>query len=209
MRRALLGCSAAAALFLDCGGVASGLNQSPVACPRGRTSLDGVCVAESVADYVGCVRAQGVQLGGTKGEKMSAEAGTLGVRASGSAELNESLEKKYSVSPGAELEIIHACNRQGMAASAAPCTSTKQFSGFSQFYKCHGDGDVLSLGDRGAKEDCLDACKREPKAAGCWYLDGSGGYPRDCRVCVTMQPVKDSFANDWAGGLTAGDCRAP
>jgi hypothetical protein len=71
--------------------------------------LDGVCVAESVADYVGCVRAQGANVGGSKGQKISAEAGALGVRASGAAEVKETLEKRYAVSSGAELEIVKAC----------------------------------------------------------------------------------------------------
>jgi len=79
-------------------------------CGAGRTVLDGVCVSQSVADYVSCVRAQGAQLGGSKSEKLSAEVGYLGVEAGGAAEVSEKLEKKYIVSDTATLEIIRACN---------------------------------------------------------------------------------------------------
>jgi hypothetical protein len=72
------------------------LNQTSITCPAGRTLLDGVCVRENVADYVACVRAQGAQLGGSKQQQLSADVGTVGVRAGGSAEVKESLEKKYA-----------------------------------------------------------------------------------------------------------------
>jgi len=68
-----------------------------------------VCVAEAIADYVACVRSQGAQLGGERGQRVSADVGTLGLRAAGAAEVRESLEKKYSVSDAATLEIIKTC----------------------------------------------------------------------------------------------------
>lgn len=99
----------AAALSLSCGGGHQGLHPTSITCPAGRTLLDGVCVAESVADYVACVRAQGAHLGGAKSERISAEAGTLGVHAGG-AEVSETLEKRYSASDAAMMEIIRSCN---------------------------------------------------------------------------------------------------
>lgn len=74
-------------------------------------------------------------------------------------------------------------------------------SGFEHFYKCTGikrPEDVVDLGDTHTPASCLAACKRQDMAAGCWWQDGSGGLPRDCRVCKTLAPVKMSYENDWA-----------
>jgi len=76
-----------------------------------------------VADYVACVRAQGAQLGGTKSEQISAEAGYLGARAAGASEVRESLEKRYSASDAAMLEIIRGCNANVHAAPHNAVTS--------------------------------------------------------------------------------------
>lgn len=108
-------------LVFGCGG---SLNPTPVTCPLGRTLLDGVCVKESVADYVACVRSQGAQIGGQKSQSLSAEVGYAGVRAGGAAEVKEDLERKYAASDVAILKIIDACNAQaGLAPSAGPGAS--------------------------------------------------------------------------------------
>jgi hypothetical protein len=104
-----------ALVSLGCGAGGPALNQTSITCPAGRTLLDGVCVAEGVADYVACVRAQGAQLGGTKHQQLSAEVGTVGIRAGGAAEVSESLEKKYATSDAAMMEIVRRCS-----ASVAP-----------------------------------------------------------------------------------------
>jgi hypothetical protein len=96
-------------------GCGAGLNQTSVTCPKGRTLLDGVCVTEGVADYVACVRAQGASLDAARSESISAEAGYLGTRIGAARDLSEILEKKYSVSDQAMMEIIRLCNT-----SAAP-----------------------------------------------------------------------------------------
>jgi TPR repeat protein/S1-C subfamily serine protease len=73
--------------------------------------------------------------------------------------------------------------------------------GFEQFYKCPNTkalDDVRDLGDTVTPGACLSACKKQDAAAGCWWLDGSGGLPRDCRVCKTLAPVRMSYQNDWA-----------
>jgi len=107
------------------GGCGGGLNQTVITCPADRTLLDGVCVAEAIADYVACVRAQGAQLGADKSQSISADVGYLGVNAGGAAEVSESLEKKYSVSDAATLEIIRSCNgASGLPASSAATTPT-------------------------------------------------------------------------------------
>src|ERR1700704_4437673 len=92
------------------GAQGSGLNQTTITCPPGRTLLDGVCVSEAIADYVACVRAQGAELGGSSGRKTPAEAGSLGVRAAGAAEVSETLTKKYVASDAASLEVVRRCN---------------------------------------------------------------------------------------------------
>lgn len=93
---ALVGCSPA-------------LNRVTVTCPTSRTLLDGVCVAEGVADYVGCVRAQGAQLDASKRERLAADIGYFQAKVGGSAELDENLQRKYSASDQAVLEIIRVC----------------------------------------------------------------------------------------------------
>lgn len=108
-------------LFLvGCGGATGDLNRTSITCPTGRTLLDGVCVNEAIADYVACVRAQGAHLGGEKAQRISAEAGTIGVRAGGSAEVVESLEKKYAASDQAILAIIQTCNATARGPAGAP-----------------------------------------------------------------------------------------
>lgn len=111
--------AAVASAAAACGG--SALNQTSITCPAGRTLLDGVCVNEGVADYVACVRAQGATLGGERSEKISADAGYLGVRAAGAAEVSENLERKYAVSDAATLEIVRACSaRSGIGQTELP-----------------------------------------------------------------------------------------
>jgi hypothetical protein len=72
--------------------------------------------------------------------------------------------------------------------------------GFEQYWKCPDDRDVKVLGEKANMDECLSACQAEG-GAGCWYLDGSGGFPHDCRVCQTLAPVKETYANDWAKSL--------
>lgn len=96
------------------------LNQTSVTCSPGRTLLDGVCVNEGVADYVACVRAQGAQLGGSRSQQISADAGFAGIRAGGAVEVSETLEKKYSVSADATLEIIRECRGAARLSASSP-----------------------------------------------------------------------------------------
>ncbi len=117
-RSAALGLLGALALTL-LGACGAGFENEGASCPPGRTRLDGVCVREAVADYVACVRAQGAQLGDSKSKKMSAEAGNIAAHASGTAEISEDLQKKYSASDAAMLEIIRICNTSATAAHAA------------------------------------------------------------------------------------------
>jgi hypothetical protein len=85
----------------------------------------------------------------------------------------------------------------------AECSVT--FSGFVQYQKCMGQ--ATSLGDLGSQDACLAACKADTRAFGCWYLDGTGGFSRDCRICTDAAPSTGTFANDWAGAIVrSGSC---
>lgn len=88
---------------------------------------------------------------------------------------------------------------------AAPATDPNAASeatslGFHHFYKCPDDSDVTVLGDTETMSACWDACQTEG-GAGCWFLDGTGGFARECRVCRTLVPVKETWSNDWARRL--------
>jgi hypothetical protein len=74
--------------------------------------------------------------------------------------------------------------------------------GFQQFYKCPSDADTIRLGDPGTAANCLNECSARG-GAGCWYLDGTGGFARDCRVCRTLAPAKFFYPNDWAMPIEA------
>ncbi len=70
--------------------------------------------------------------------------------------------------------------------------------GFIHFFKCPSDSDTTRIGDTQTAAACLRVCQSQAHAAGCWWLDGTGGFPRECRVCRTRQPQKDIWNNDWA-----------
>jgi hypothetical protein len=72
--------------------------------------------------------------------------------------------------------------------------------GFKQYWKCPDDSDVTVLGDTKSLQACWSACQAQG-GAGCWFLDGTGGFARECRVCRTLVPVQESWANDWARSL--------
>jgi hypothetical protein len=86
------------------------------------------------------------------------------------------------------------------APSAQPPHSTEspQALGFAHLYKCPSDRDVDRLGDTVTPQARLEACEQHGHAAGCWWLDGTGGFPRQCRVCRTLTPQRMHWPNDWA-----------
>ncbi len=89
-------------------------------------------------------------------------------------------------------------------AQTAPDAASPEALGFLHFYKCPSDADVDRLGDTGTAANCLAACQARPQAAGCWWLDGTGGFPRECRVCRTLPPTKLDWRNDWALPMSPG-----
>lgn len=104
----ILICTVLIFLILGC---ASTTEKKGLSCNDSRTLLDGVCVREIIADYVSCVRAQGATLNSSKRSSLSAEVGYLGIKASGVSELSDGLEKKYSASDNATMEIIQRCDK--------------------------------------------------------------------------------------------------
>lgn len=80
-------------------------------CAQGTTKVDGVCVSQKIADYVSCVRAQGTHLSTDKNNTLSADVGYFAINASVASDVSEKLEKKYSVSDEAMINIIEQCNR--------------------------------------------------------------------------------------------------
>lgn len=76
----------------------------------GRTAVDGVCVAEQVADYIACVRAQGARLDAATSQRLLANTGHVGPGASTVADVSERLQKFYTTSDSNVLEIIKWCD---------------------------------------------------------------------------------------------------
>ena len=88
--------------------------------------------------------------------------------------------------------------------------------GFQNYYMCAFTPDVVDIGKRANAQECLTACETASKqlligtAKACWWLDGSGGVPQDCRLCKSIDPVKDVFFNNWTKTLTpAGKSDSP
>ena len=79
-------------------------------CTEGTTKVDGICVRQDIADYVGCVRAQGAQLESKQSHSLSATVGKLAVNASAASDVSTQLKKIYTASDKAMLAIIDACN---------------------------------------------------------------------------------------------------
>ncbi len=102
------------------------------------------------------------------------------------------------VGPAAVLVVMLA-GWAGACLAAAPAPkASPQGLGFQQFYKCPSDRDVDRVGDTITPQACLAACSARPNATACWWLDGTGGFPRQCRVCRTQAPIRQRFPNDWA-----------
>jgi hypothetical protein len=92
----------------SCGGALPGVRSD---CPAGQTTLDGTCVTQQIADYVGCVRATGATVASDSAKSLSAAAGLAGVTASTQGEVKDKLEKRYgTVSDQNALEIVRDCN---------------------------------------------------------------------------------------------------
>lgn len=87
------------------------------------------------------------------------------------------------------LKVTFATIKKGMAAAVALAT--------------YGTGSELSAYwfDRLAK--AVGALLGRTVAAGCWWLDGTEGFPRQCRICRTLSPVKRHWSNDGALPLDA------
>ncbi len=80
-------------------------------CGEGYTPVDGICLNQEVANYIGCVRPQGVELNEDKRKNLTAELGYLGAKVSGEGEFSDQLNKKYMASDKVMLEIIKRCDK--------------------------------------------------------------------------------------------------
>ncbi len=115
----------AVVVFTACSGVPTKLANE---CPSGRTLLDGVCVREDVADYVGCVKAMSVAWGVEKSKLRSTEVGYIGMKAPGGMEVREKLRSNYSSSNNEMGVIIKQCNNIAFALDANPTNTSQQMS---------------------------------------------------------------------------------
>jgi len=119
---------------LMCGACGGSTSTVRPACPAGQTSLDGTCVTQQIADYVGCIRATGATVASDNARSLSAAAGVAGATASTQAEVKDKLEKRYAtVSDANALEIIRHC-ASSTSATTAPsgevvADSVRDFSG--------------------------------------------------------------------------------
>jgi hypothetical protein len=95
-------------VLTGCGG---GLAGVPGTCAPGQAMLDGTCVSQQIADYVGCVRATGATVASDSAKSLSAAAGVAGLTASTKGEVKDSLEKKYApLSDQNALEVVRTCD---------------------------------------------------------------------------------------------------
>jgi len=90
---------------------ASNQEQLFSACIQGTTKLDGVCVQQGIANYVGCVRAQGANLETKQSHSLSTTVGKIAINASAASDVSTLLKNKYTASDKAMLAIINQCNK--------------------------------------------------------------------------------------------------
>jgi hypothetical protein len=165
-------------------------------------------VSDQIADYVACVRAQGARLGAEKGERISAEAGTLGVRAAAASEVRESLEKKYSVSDQATLEIVRVCGRRiGEATATAPETPAAPAKASAapadgefrlELANYHGS-EIITLKDQTA-DSCARACQQHAECKVASFAPSGGrGYAKSCvlRSAVGARAPGEAGIRSW------------
>jgi hypothetical protein len=181
--------------------VVAGCAEAPVPeCGAGRTMVDGICVSQSIADYVACVRAQGAKLGQERSQKLSADVGYAALHAAAASDASEKLEKTYAASDANTLEIIRSCNalrdRQAAAVAAVPAPAGAQdVSGVWHWECCGGAyrGTLSVAQSRGTVSGTVtdvvygitDPLAGQPRADGFeftrtqngqhWVLVGTGG----------------------------------
>jgi len=98
----------------------------PKSCSYGRTLLDGTCVSHDVADYVGCIRAQGAELSVDRKDSLSADIGYFGAKVGGVSEFSEKLTRKYSASDDVMMEIVKRCDRIARVEMPSPTKVSKK-----------------------------------------------------------------------------------
>lgn len=199
MHRAMAFFGAGWILFGCAGGTGAGLNQTSITCPQGRTLLDGVCVAESVADYVACVRAQGAHLEGSKSQQISAEAGYLGVKAGGAQEVSERLQRRYAASDQAMMAIVDACNGRVGVAPSEKASSAYVFEEVNYAVSPYASFAVSA-------DECAAKCAVDPKCRAASMHDATVAEPwrNKCALRAALAPKQaSSGVRTWVKGQYA------
>ncbi len=172
-------------LACSCGG---GNAAARPECPAGQTSLDGTCVSQQIADYVGCIRAMGATVAADSAKSLSAAAGVAGVTGSTQAEVKDKLEKSYAkVSDENAQTIIRNCDSKTNAshaggslqpsAAAAPRAYAIEDMNYWNDDYAHVDGVT-------DPQACARLCDAEPRCKiASFHPEGFAGTPLR-NVCV-------------------------
>lgn len=191
-------------------------------CPLGQTNLDGTCVSQPIADYVGCIRATGATVAADSARSLSAAAGAAGVSASSQAEVRDKLERSYAqLSDANTLEIIRNCytstNRLDSATSASQGSAQSRADTASGTWEgtysyptggCAGKSGTITLtiNETNGSLSGTDVYRWEGGAPGTWLLSGS----RDGKAIRWVEngsvPFEGSFSGDAISGWYDGQC---
>jgi hypothetical protein len=172
-------------------------------CQPGRINVDGVCANELVADYVACVRAQGAQLGEDKSRRLSADAAYAAVKASAVAEAKDTLEKKYSASDAAVLEIVRMCStvaREGAARERSGTTSPVEATRAQPA----GDGAITRSEDTKIPVQVRFVNRRREPVTVVW-IDFAGGERSYGTIASGAELPMDTYVRHlWVFRLSSG-----
>lgn len=178
-------------LLVACGGGGSTVRPD---CPVGQTSLDGTCVSQQIADYVGCIRATGATVASDNSRSLSAAAGAAGASASSQADVKDKLERRYATQSDANsLEIIRHCYSR----TGAPLTSEAEKVAGRWRHVVNGAvyGWIELKVDPGSRDH--GHTKGEHGDAGSWSIEG--------RTVKLHWPRKDAPDGEWIDTVKLSD----
>jgi len=193
------------ALAVACGG---GNSAARPDCPVGQTSLDGTCVSQQIADYVGCIRATGATVASDSAKSLSAAAGVAGVTGSTQAEVKDKLEKSYAkVSDENAQTIIRNCDTKTAATgtASAPSAATTVVSNSAPTGAVDYSGDWITDYDSGDGKTNIHAGLRLVETG----RSVSGTYSGTGSVQGTLdgQVLAGTWSNVCGGGKCGGKLR--
>jgi len=158
-------------------------------------------VAQQVADYVACVRAQGAKLSHEEGTKLSADVGVAGTHAGAASEVSDRLQREYRASDANTREIILACDSLARQAKgiAGPDVSGEWQSTFENGGEA---GTVISFVQDGSKirgtylgGARYDGTLEGRVLSGLWVNGNSSG-----RFRFELSEDGKSFSGQWGFG---------